>query len=87
MKLSSEAENTLAQINTETKLGELRKIAGKIKKDHELALELWSTGQFIPRQLAILIMDKKQPIFTTKASFLVLSSSFTLGWTNTTAKQ
>ncbi|TYR35709.1 DNA alkylation repair protein [Sphingobacterium phlebotomi] len=60
MKLSSEAENTLAQINTETKLGELRKIAGKIKKDHELALELWSTGQFLPRQLAILIMDKKQ---------------------------
>ncbi|WP_126973932.1 DNA alkylation repair protein [Gynurincola endophyticus] len=60
MKRSSQAENILAQINTETKLGDLRKIAGEIKKNHELALELWSTEQFLPRQLAILIMDKKQ---------------------------
>ncbi|PRD54653.1 DNA alkylation repair protein [Sphingobacterium gobiense] len=60
MKRSSKAENILAQINTETKLGDLRKIAREIKKDHELALELWSTGRFLPRQLAILIMDKKQ---------------------------
>ncbi|PRD47803.1 DNA alkylation repair protein [Sphingobacterium haloxyli] len=60
MKRSSKAENILAQINSETKLGDLRKIAGEIKKDHEVALELWSTGQFLPRQLAILIMDKKQ---------------------------
>ena len=42
-----------------TKLGDLRKIAKEIKKDHELAMELWSTGEFLPRQLAILIMDKK----------------------------
>ncbi|NGM66819.1 DNA alkylation repair protein [Sphingobacterium sp. SGR-19] len=60
MKHSSKAGNILAQINTETKLGDLRKIASEIKKDHELALELWSTGQFLPRQLAILIMDKRQ---------------------------
>lgn len=60
MKRSSQTENILAQINTKTKLGDLRKIAAKIKKNHELALELWSTGQFLPRQLAILIMDKKQ---------------------------
>lgn len=60
MGLSSQAKNILAKINTDTKLGDLRKIAGEIKKDHELALELWSTGQFLPRQLAILIMDKKQ---------------------------
>ncbi|MFD2886957.1 DNA alkylation repair protein [Chitinophaga cymbidii] len=60
MKLSSQAENILAQINTETRLGDLRKIASEIKKDHGLALELWSTGQFLHRQLAILIMDKKQ---------------------------
>ena len=57
MKRSSQAESILAQINIKTKLGDLRKIASKIKKDHELALELWSTGQFLPRQLAILIMD------------------------------
>ncbi|WP_257656321.1 DNA alkylation repair protein [Parapedobacter lycopersici] len=60
MERSSQAENILAQINTETKLGDLRKIASVIKKDHELALELWSTGQFLSRQLAILLMDKKQ---------------------------
>ena len=59
MKLSSQAENILAQIHTKTKLGDLRKIAKEIKKDHELAMELWSTERFLPRQLAILIMDNK----------------------------
>lgn len=59
MKLSSQAENILAQINTKTKLGDLRKIAKDIKKNHELAIELWSAGRFLPRQLAILIMDNK----------------------------
>ena len=60
MKLSSEAENIYSQVNQEnTKLGDLRIIAKEIKKDHELALELWSSGEFMPRQLAILIMDKK----------------------------
>ncbi|MCE7070908.1 DNA alkylation repair protein [Dyadobacter sp. CY327] len=60
MKLSSKADNILEQINGNTKLGDLRKIAKDIKKDHELALELWSTGRFFPRQLAILIMDNKR---------------------------
>ena len=59
MKLSSKAENILDQINSKTKLGDLRKIAKDIKKDHELAMELWSTGKFLSRQLAILIMDNK----------------------------
>ncbi|MGN7824049.1 DNA alkylation repair protein [Chitinophaga sp. 22536] len=59
MKLSSKAENILAQINNKTKLGDLRKIAKEIQKDHELAMELWSTKRFLPRQLAILIMDNK----------------------------
>ena len=59
MKLSSQAESILAQINTKTKLGDLRKIAKDIKKDHELAMELWSSERFLPRQLAILIMDNK----------------------------
>jgi 3-methyladenine DNA glycosylase AlkD len=56
---SSKAENILSQINSKTKLGDLRKIAKDIKKDHELAMELWSTEEFLPRLLAILIMDKK----------------------------
>ncbi len=60
MKLSTKAKDIYALIDKEkTKLGDLRKIAKKIKKDHELALELWSTGEFLPRQLAILIMDNK----------------------------
>jgi len=60
MKLSSKANEIYAQIKQETtKLGDLRKIAKAIKRDHELAMELWLTGEFLPRQLAILIMDKK----------------------------
>jgi len=56
---SSKAEGILAQINSNTKLGDLRKIAKDIKKDHELAIELWSSGEYLTRLLAILIMDKK----------------------------
>lgn len=60
MKLSSKAENIYSRINSKTtKLGDLRNIAKEIKKDHALAMELWSTGEYLPRQLAILIMDKK----------------------------
>lgn len=60
MKLSSKAQKIYSEIDKETtKLGDLRKFAKEIKKDHELAKELWSTGKFMPRQLAILIMDKK----------------------------
>ena len=60
MKLSSKAKGIYAKINQETtKLGDLRKIAKEIKRDHELAMELWSTNKFMPRELAILIMDKK----------------------------
>ena len=60
MKLSSKAQKIYCEIDKRTtRLGDLRKIAKEIKKDHELALELWSTGDFLPRQLAILIMDKK----------------------------
>jgi len=59
MSHTPKAENILRQINSETKLGDLRKIAKEIKKDHELAMELWSSGEVLPRLLAILIMDKK----------------------------
>ncbi|MCE7043278.1 DNA alkylation repair protein [Dyadobacter sp. CY312] len=60
MKLSTKADNILKQITDKnTKLGDMRTIAKAIKRDHELALELWSSEQFFARQLAILIMDKK----------------------------
>ena len=55
----SKAERILSQINEDTQRGDLRKIAKTIKKDHKLAMELWETGKFLPRLLAILIMDKK----------------------------
>ncbi|MBT8233658.1 MAG: DNA alkylation repair protein [Saprospiraceae bacterium] len=60
MKLSKKAQSIYNEIKSaDTKLGDLRKIAKEIKKDHDLAMELWSTGEFIPQQLSILIMDKK----------------------------
>src|SRR4051812_6371380 len=59
MNLSAKAEAIHAQINSTTKLGDLRLLAKEIKKDHALAMELWSTGEYLPRQLAILIMDPK----------------------------
>ncbi len=61
MNISTKAKNVYAQIGPDfPKLGDLRKIAKEIKKDHDLALELWSTGEYYPRLLAILIMDKMQ---------------------------
>jgi len=61
MNRSSKAADILSQIsNNSTKLGDLRTIARGIKKDHILATELWEAGGFLPRQLAILIMDVKQ---------------------------
>lgn len=59
MPRSSKAEHFLGQINSKTKLGDLRTMAKEIKKDHALAIELWASGNFLPRQLAILIMDNK----------------------------
>lgn len=60
MKLSSKAKDIYKQIQQgTTKLGDLRKIAKEIKRGHQLAMELWSSGEFLARQLAILIMDKK----------------------------
>jgi 3-methyladenine DNA glycosylase AlkD len=60
MNLTPKAKSILQQINSkDTKLGDLRTIAKEIKKDHALAMELWSTGGYLARQLAILIMDNK----------------------------
>lgn len=42
------------------KLGDLRKIAAKIKTDHALGQALWSTGNFEARLLAILILKVNQ---------------------------
>ena len=59
MTLSTRAKNIVSQINNEkTKLGDIKKIGREIKKDHDLALVLWSTGDYYPRLLSILILDK-----------------------------
>lgn len=41
------------------KLGEIRKIAKQIKTNPELGMELWETGNYDARMLAILIMKPK----------------------------
>lgn len=41
-------------------MGDIRKIADKIKSDHALALELWKTGNVEARLLGILIMKPKE---------------------------
>jgi 3-methyladenine DNA glycosylase AlkD len=40
-------------------LGKIRKVAKKIKKNHELALALWDTGNIDARLLAILLIKPK----------------------------
>ncbi len=58
--LSPKALTIYETINKESyKLGDIKKLAREIKKDHDLALELWSTQKLLPRQLAVLILDKK----------------------------
>lgn len=58
-KLSKKAKDIIEQTKGLSKLGDLRKIAKEIKVDHELGLELWSSGEYMPMMLSLLIMDKK----------------------------
>lgn len=61
MALSARAKKIFSEISEGTpKMGDLKKRGKEIKKDHELAVELWSTGNFHARLLATLIFDKKQ---------------------------
>ena len=60
MALSARAKKLVAEITKgNLKLGDLKKRGTEIKKDHDLAMELWSTGEYYPRLLATLIFDKK----------------------------
>ena len=60
MALSARAKKLVAEITIgNVKLGDLKKRGTEIKKDHDLAMELWSTGEFYPRLLATLIFDKQ----------------------------
>lgn len=44
----------------EIAMGKIKSMGKEIKKDHELALELWSTAKYYPRLLSALILDKKE---------------------------
>lgn len=57
------------------KMGDIRAIAKKIKKDHELALELWGTGNIDARFLATLIIDPKK-LSADEVSRMVSSEKF-----------
>jgi 3-methyladenine DNA glycosylase AlkD len=60
MALSTSAKKLVSEFaNGEPNLGDIKKRGKEIKKDHDLAMELWSTGEFYPRLLSILIFDKK----------------------------
>lgn len=59
MQLSRRAKEILTSFKTTLpKLGDIKKLAKNIKKDHALGLALWDTKGHYPRLLAILIFDK-----------------------------
>ncbi|MDH3641323.1 MAG: DNA alkylation repair protein [Gammaproteobacteria bacterium] len=60
MALSEKAKNVLSDVTESSALGEIKKTAKAIKRDHDLALELWATGLQHARLLATLIFDTKQ---------------------------
>lgn len=54
-------EELLDCLRTPTmKLGDVRKLAKEVKMNHDLALDLWESGSYYARLLAILIMDKNE---------------------------
>ena len=60
MALSAAAKKIILEIsNGNAKLGDIKKRGMEIKKDHDLAMELWSTGDYHARLLSVLVLDKK----------------------------
>ena len=59
MALSARAKQIVTEFGDAPKFGDIKKLGKEIKKDHDLAIELWSTGDYYPRLLATLILDKK----------------------------
>ena len=58
-------------------MGDLRKVAAKIKKDHALALELWETGNLDARLLAVLVSEP-QRLSAAELEKMVRAATF--GW-------
>lgn len=60
MVLSAAAKKIAVEItNEKIKLGDIKKRGKEIKKDHKLAMELWSTDAYQARLLSTLILDPK----------------------------
>ena len=59
MASSARAERLAIEI-ADAKLGDIKRRAKEIGKDHDLAMELWATGAFPARLLAVLVLDKKR---------------------------
>ena len=60
MVMSAKAKKLYSKLSDgTTKFGDIKKLGKEIKKDHALAEELWSTGDYDARLLSILIFDKK----------------------------
>ncbi|MCG8461628.1 MAG: hypothetical protein MI919_35550 [Holophagales bacterium] len=60
MALSARAAKLVSEITDgKPKFGDIKKRGKEIKKDHDLAMELWSAGHYYPRLLSTLIFDKK----------------------------
>jgi 3-methyladenine DNA glycosylase AlkD len=60
MAVSARAKKLVAELtHGNLRLGDLKQRGKAIKKDHDLAMELWSTGAYYPRLLATLIFDTK----------------------------
>lgn len=57
--LARNARNGAGDNQFGVKLGDIRKLAKKIKADHELAMALWQTGNVDARLLAILVLEPK----------------------------
>lgn len=59
--LSERANTYLEKLDQEEiPMGKVKALAKEVKKDHPLAMELWSTAKYYPRLFAVLIMDKKE---------------------------
>jgi 3-methyladenine DNA glycosylase AlkD len=77
MSLSAPAAKIVAKFVDRPKMGDIRKCAKQINQDHDLALELWSTGQYHPRLVSTLIFDKKrltEPVIVQLAADLLVHS-------------
>ena len=53
-------ETLYQQLGDTPKMGDIRKLAKEIKKNHDFALELWESDKYALMLLALLCMDPKQ---------------------------